>query len=326
MAMRILAALFLFGICVCPASGQVQDDGRDITITINSGSGDTDFQRFVQNKEGTLFYDSATGEMFIDAVWPNSETFKGYALWSEKDQFLTENYLRLGGSPDLFFLQPKGITEAAAFSGGFENGLYQLGAVYPANVGEEEFLADVRTQWGNDLHYGFNIEFGKPSGVPLNDPDLPKLNDAWAKAATLSYIAPTGELILDTGGVQGGFVTVFGVRTSDGINVDDAINPKPGNRFDVRPNSVSGTGLLPPGEYNLGALLTPNLSATELDLAISSSRFSGAAAVGSTDIDLLNSGGGQPQMSLVYVPEPSASTSVFLALLLLGMMCRRRGG
>ena len=282
-------------------------------------------------KEGTLYYDPPTGEMFIDAAWPGSDTFYGYALWSETDRLITDNYTRLGGSPEVFFLQPRGITEAMAFSDGFDNGLYQLGAVYPANVSEEDFLEDVRTEWGNELNYSFNIEFGRPDGIPKNDPDLPKLQDSWASAASLRYIAPTGELILNTDGEDGGFVTIFNIEleqsSSEQISVDAVINPKPGNALRVLPDALAGIGLLEPGEYNLGAVLSAGLSASELESTIASSEFLGAAAVGSSDIDVSSFGSlGDVQMSLVHVPEPAARKSLFVALLLLGMMGRRRNG
>ena len=275
--------------------------------------------------EGTLFYDSATGEVFLDIQSENGQIV-GFDLRSAEGLMITDNYLRLGDPTLLFFVTETYLSDASPPDNSRPDGLYGIGPIFPPGMSEADFLSDVTSaNWGRpgtSKFFPFEIDFGQPTGIPINDPDLPRLQSAWAESVALRYFAPTGELTLDTTGAQGGYISHL-VLMGDFL-ADQAVSPG----FDVweaTDELIYGLGLLDHGVYELGALLEPGLSPEELTDALSQSGWKGPAGVGISGFDV-GSSAGRVAFALVHVPEPPGGLGLMclMAILFASALRRRR--
>lgn len=269
----------------------------------------------------TLFYDPPTGEIFFDVQGPGGR-FTGFDLRSQAGLLQTDNFLRLGEPTVLLHVTSTYLTDAAGLGTDRPDGLYGIGAVYPQNVSAADFVADVSASWGSDATgvVDFAIEFGRPAGIPRNDPNLMRIHGSWAETATLRYVAPTGELVLDTSGEDGGYLGYFAIESFQRFRNDNAVAPQI-DVWESGESTLAGIGLLAPGEHNLGAVLDIGLSPDEFTAAISSARWRGETGVGFGEFDLTLASGSNA-MTLVHIPEPAS-----VGMLILGMAvccCRSR--
>ena len=253
--------------------------------------------------EGTLYYDAPTGEVFFDIDLPD-DRFITFDIRSEAGLLMPENFIRLGDPTILFFTSNNYIADNAGLGTFKPDGLYGIGSIYPPNVSESDFLADVTSTWGGvgDLELTpFATSFTRPTGVPRNDLSLPNLSEAWASSAELIYDATTGDVVLDTPG----YLSVVDLRSDDSA-FDTPSIPWADERFvsHFDPDSLSIVGLLEPGQYSIESLLPPGLGQTELLNSLSSASFRGAAGVGATQFDLETD---SIAMSIIHVPEPTTA-------------------
>jgi len=264
-----------------------------------------------------LFYDAESGEIFLNVISDQTDRFSGFEMSSGAGRFVTENYRRLGGPTDLFRLSPTGITEGGAFVGGYENGLYRLGAIYPENVSDEEFISDVSAVWaelGSTTTQLFATEFGRPSGIPLNDDGVQQI-DRWATSVSLLYWEPTGELILSSDGENGGYINAFGIH---GTFTDIATFDE-GGRFTATNGKIESFGLVPPGTYSFGEVLPSNLTQQELSNSLSSADFIAEASDGQIAIEREGIA-----MNISIVPEPTSCFATLLGCLTPFVLRQRR--
>ncbi len=251
--------------------------------------------------EGILYYDPPTGEVFFD-VDTNGQGFVGLAIRSPSSEIMPSEYQRLGGETILFLQTESHIADLAGFGISKPDGLFSLGAIFPANRSIEAVEASIAGGWGitgSIVGHPFVLREGRPEGTPINDPTLSRLDDdAWATDATLEYNAGSGELML----VTDGFLTGFGLQPSESATwYDDAFFAAvAGARFDG--SFYHSIGLLEPGEYPLGAVLDPGLTPTELGDAFDKAVYLGQAGVGVSTLNLASTG---QSLDLVHVPEPA---------------------
>lgn len=280
---------------------------------------------------GTLFYDSVSGDVFINVDYEKHDDFIGISLRSGETRFRPDNYQRLGDQSALYYVSDRVIYEArlTGRSGrypGYPNGLYELGAILPAGLSEHDFNDfGIEASWGaigQIKPIGFAIAFERPNGIPFNS-GLSKLN--WADSALLSYNADNGEVILNTDGDAGGYVTSFSVNAiAAGILLtDNAIKPAEQSHMAITDGGVGlhGVGILSPGQYNLGAILPSDLSASELRNILHSVSMTTTTNVGSVDIAV--AGLDDISIAILWVPEPSAVVLGALVLVICLHVTRR---
>ena len=278
---------------------------------------------------GTLYYDTDTGDVFINTVDEDHDDFIGISLRSGKGKFRPENYQRLGGHSALYLVNEGAIHEARIVGNGrypgYPNGLYELGAILPAGLTNYDF-----DDLGFEAHWGaigqvipkeFAIAFERPTGIPFNF-GVSAL--AWAEEASLSYDSVNGEVVLATGGHAGGYITSFSLYAiADGILLSvSAIKPEEQSHIATSDGAngfgLHGVGLLSPGEYNLGPILPAGLSAGELQHLLHSVSVNTTTNIGSLDVTL--AGESDVETSVLWVPEPNSL--VFATFLLSSLMLR----
>lgn len=288
-----------------------------ISFTLNAQVG-SDLDR------ATLYYDAPSGEVFVN-IEKENELFEGIEFRSKGAQIQTDNYLRLGEPTVLYRLREDYLVDSAGIGSFRPAGFYALGAIYPANLSEAEFTDDITAKWGGAgvrSRLFESIEFARPTGVPRNDPNLPKLEDSWASAGTLTYVAPTGELIMDLGGAGGGFITAFSIKTTtSAIQTDDLLSVGAAV-FESGDDRLQGAGVMGGQSYSFGNALPANLTAEEFSASISEALFLGEAGVGAINFNL-GSSQAATSLALVHIPEPHAAWMLLLGVGLLGLVRRR---
>jgi|GEM_PF-3327138 len=254
--------------------------------------------------EGTLFYDAPTGEIFFHLDVPE-DRFITFDVGSESDRLIPENFIRLGGPTIIFFAEDNYIADNAGLGTFKQEGFYGLGPIYPPNVSESDFLADVNSTYGTEAStelVPFEIAFERPSGVPRNDPSLPSLAESWAKSAQLTYDANTGNLAIHASGYLSGIV----LESSEATDFSASATSWLDNSFSVVADSdvFFVAGLMEPGNYEIESLLPAGLDPDQLSASFESASFRGQAGVGVSpfDFDVASNA-----MSIVHVPEPAAS-------------------
>ncbi len=103
----------------------------------------------VASAEGTLFYDAPTGEIFFEIDVPSGR-FDLFDIRSENRLLRTENYQRIGDPTILFFLNEGYIADNAGLGTYRSDGLYGLGAIYPNDVPQADFLADIHSTYAHE--------------------------------------------------------------------------------------------------------------------------------------------------------------------------------
>lgn len=272
----------------------------------------------------TLYYDAPSGEVFVN-IEKENELFEGIEFRSKGAQIQTDNYLRIGEPTVIYRLREDYLVDSAGIGSFRPAGFYALGAIYPANLSEDDFTDDITAKWGGagvPSRLFESIEFSRPSGVPRNDPNLPKLQDSWASAGTLTYVAPTGELIMDLGGDDGGFITAFSIKTSmDAIQTDELLSVGAAV-FESDEGRLQGAGVMGGQSYSFGNVLPANLSSDDFVASISEALFLGEAGVGAINFDL-GASQAAASFSLVHIPEPHAAWMLVIGVGVLGLFRRR---
>ncbi len=264
-----------------------------------------------------LFYDGQTGDIFLNIPPNGNESFAGFSLSSSERLFDAASYRRLGGPTDLFIVDEGNITEGGALVGGYPKGLYRLGMIYPENVSEAAFIADITGQWanlGSTESQALSLNYGRPDGVALNEDGIAQV-DQWASVVSLTYLAPTGELLLSTDGADGGFVMAFQIV---GSFTGEATFDK-GGRFTSSDDVLESFGLVPPGTYSFGKVLPSGLAEADLANWLTEAQFLTQPDIG----QLIVEWDGTP-MNVAFVPEPSALLSGILGIGVCLSFFRRR--
>lgn len=264
--------------------------------------------------EGTLFYDPPTGELFFDLDVPEGR-FITFDITSQEGRLLTENYNPLGGATIIYHVTNGYLADNAGLGTFKPDGFYNLGAIYPPNASQEEFLADVTSTWGSEASTNvvpFEIEFARPVGVPVNSPGPPIAEGDWATSATIIYNANTGELVMDNSQEDGGLISGF-VIESDELRFRAAASlDVTETYFESSDKHLFAAGLIPAYAHRLGLVLEPGLSESEFaDVVSNASFWSGTG--GTTDFQTLIED--SVAFSLTHVPEPNSSPLALLAFL-----------
>jgi len=286
-------------------------------------------QRVEAVLDADLYYDPATGEVFVDTADTWTGGIIAYAIEVDPDQpirLIPENFTPFLITPLIVAAAPHQIGENSL---ALTSGLYSMGNVLPAGISESDYL----TMWkfpyyiavfgGGDRRGSgpFDLFYGPAPGVPMNDPNLPDLNNlTWATAATILYDAGTGDVVIDTTGPNGGYITGFLLESDDRF-IDTAFTPPP--------QAVAAYGYhdavsvlsppLPPDYYEIGQILERGLDYDQITQLFSAAWFVGPGGIGSTDFDFANEGAA---FSFVVVPEPASI--LLLTLIAPAMLVRRR--
>jgi hypothetical protein len=282
-----------------------------------------------------IYYDPATGNVALDTAATRTGAIYGYGFFTSyfflvdnrpvPVPFRPENHIRVTPSP-FYFSNEEELSESL-FSNPIR-GLFTLGNIFPAGLSEEVwFNAFHHTNsrdplfqsWWETLPHAYNYTdaIGEGPALPAEfiygTPDREFDNKwdlvdpatlPWAKTATLVYRAWNGEVLLDTTGVDSGYISYFLLK-SNGEFLPAGYTPFTNSPFYVaEPNLVSLTGdAIEPGQYSLGEILQAGLSATEFENLFTEARFIGRAGFNGGSFNFETDG---VAMTLQFVPEPSA--------------------
>ena len=115
----------------------------------------------------------------------------------------------------------------------------------------------------------------------------------------------TGELVVDTTGPEGGFISGFYLES-------EQLHPSEydfGNEVAVhlQTNSLFAVGLLPPAKYSVGNAMPPGLELD--DLAFTHASFIPLAGITSLELEVFNDRATAFRIS--SIPEPSSGPTLF---------------
>jgi hypothetical protein len=280
-------------------------------------------------------YDPLTGNVSFDTADTRTGGILQYILSLPlKDsplQFRTENHVQITNST---LRETKPLRLAETTLAGYLTGLYTIGDVLPVGLSEETwtsiFAAYGTSSNGHGAHKYVDLlggghpepaEFiyGKPDRSFDNWFDLIDPDDlAWAKQARLIYDPSTGNVSIDTSGGNGGYSTAFLLKSSNAFAAD-----RFAPTFARGPLTQATSGviaaffdLLEPGEYELGPVLSPNMTASEFRSTFTKAVFHGRAGFRSINFDFENG----ERLRLVYIPEPSCVAILCSAFGAIGML------
>lgn len=308
------------------------------------------FHSSVTNAQLKIYYDPATGNVALDtaatrtgALYTYSFSTSSFFLYHELPvpiQFLPDNQIRLTEST-LYLANDQEISEAS--TSGPISGLFTIGNIFPAGLTEEVWSTAFHfktadppgTDWWKTfpLGYGYvdaiaqgppppaEFIYGAPEGEFDNRWDIvDPATLTWAKTAKLIYRAWSGEVLLDTTGMDSGYISNITLK-SDGAFLPNGITP-----FNDSPiNTATPDFVLlvadavEPGRYSLGHILEAGLSVNEFANLFTEARFIGRAGFNGGSFNFAEDG---IDMSLSFVPEPSTLGLLSLGCLTIG--CRRR--
>jgi hypothetical protein len=226
----------------------------------------------------------------------------------------------------------------------FPPGVYSVGEIMPPGLTIDQLQAYSGPR-GNHLRAGgigrrdsdsgdyipgmrhtFVPVFGASPFPPLNDPDVhPPAVDRWATEALLIYDANSGELMLDTTGVNGGNIFSYSLHFTDAVVETEAFQSA-GSQFpSVSSRQIVEAGLsyggIAEGRYNLGSVLPVGLMEDEFLAIVNENRTKFVGEPGHTAAALNLDASGSP-LALAYVPEPT--TSAFFHPIALALIVSRR--
>jgi hypothetical protein len=283
-----------------------------------------------------FYYDPATGNVSLDTKETRSGALYLYYLQINTPhvtwEFRPENLIRL--STSTIFAAEKTAVGDHTISPPWR-GLYTIGNVLPPGL-SEEFWAHTfihappgALDWRvTPYTYGYSdmvgggrppdaeFVYGLPTGEFNNKWDLiDPTTLTWAAHATLIYRVWNGEVLIDTTGPMGGYISSM-LLESDGSFLPDAYIPIVESVYNAASDSTvfHTADALEPGRYSIGKILPAGLSPEEFVATFTQARFLGRAGFkgGSFDFDVDG-----VAMTLQFVPEPASC----LLLSISGIAC-----
>jgi hypothetical protein len=244
-------------------------------------------------------------------------------------RFRAENHVRISNST-FFASEGDWITDSSDIDPLV--GLYTIGDILPIGLDEETWTSMFRRQSTQDSESIGTYYYSDPlasDGAFVNGPaefvyglpDRPFDNRLdlldpdeiqWATTAVLRYRAINGELLLDTSGPDGGYISSFTLE-SESAFFDEAFDPPTDSPLVIRrPGELSQyVEIIEPGVYSLGQILEVGLSEAEFGETFTSARFMTRTGYDLGSFDFEADG---LDFAMAYsIPEPSS-----MNLLLLG--------
>jgi hypothetical protein len=288
-----------------------------------------------------FFYDPASGNVAFDTAGSPTGRVGSYQFFLDTSsgiQFRAENHIRVSNSP-FYSSEPHWISDDSDVDPLV--GFYTIGDILPIGLDEHTWTTMFRPQWENDpealgTYYYSDVlatdsftdgpaefVYGMPdrpfdNRLDLLDPD----EIQWATSAVLRYRAFSGELLLDTTGPVGGYISSFGLESNGGF-IDEAFTPPTDSPFVLQiPEQLAlFAEVIEPGVYSLGRVLDAGLSQAEFEATFTSARFMTRAGYDFGSFDFEADG---LDFALAYtIPEPS--TAILLLLSAIAILCCRGG-
>lgn len=289
-----------------------------------------------------FYYDPLTGNVSFDSANTRSGALRIYQLElfpSSPIRFRPENFIRTFSSTYGIARDNK-IGDASLSDP--VSGLYTIGDILPPGLSAETWASiiphpnfGVGSPVAGAIGYAYYLDelsmglgpppemvYGRPDREfdnrwDLVDPDT--LN--WATSVTLVYRPWNGEVLLDTTGSEGGYITGFVLESNDDFLSDNFIKFIESPYFGAT-SSVIGlfADAIEPDIYSLGTILEAGLTESELGSKFNSAKFFGRAGFAGASVDLTTDG--QPMAIMVdAVPEPA---SILLSVVVFAMLVLRR--
>lgn len=279
-----------------------------------------------------FYYDPATGNVSFDTSETRSGGIYSYYFSTSRGsaqrlEFRYENFIRLSGT-SLSFTDSWSIGEGSFSS--FWQGLYTIGDILPTGLSEDTwktYFTLARTIQGprysrtvaspTGAYYLYtdvvgggtppeaSFIYGRPEDEFQNKWDLVDADSlTWATRAQLIYHPWDGEVLIDTAGENGGYISSFELR-SKGEFLPEKFTPfATGPLIGADVDTVfQFADAIEPGRYSLGHILPPGLSAQEYEATFAEANFLSRAGFKFRSFDFETDG---IAMSLQFVPEPSA--------------------
>ena len=269
-----------------------------------------------------FFYDPATGNVSFDTS--NTDTGVASAIGLEifpaatQIRFDTDSRTLLSNTS---FFDSTPTVLAGATLGEPWQGLYTVGNVLPTQLSEEDWSSLFVSPNGNSQFlelFGLGtgstqqaqFRYGRPDGEFNNRDDLlapESIN--WANEATLLYKPSGGDVILDTTGPNGGYVSAFSLTSPHENQFENFISPAAASRLQVDSNGIAffAESPLAAGIYNLGSLLPHDLSESDVATFFDRAAFLTTTGQGDTDLDFLASSTSfKIAISPTSIPEPTS--------------------
>ena len=168
--------------------------------------------------------------------------------------------------------------------------------------------------------------YGQPDREFDNRWDLVDPADlVWATEAEIIYHSDTGELVMDTTGPNGGYISMFFLE-SEGEFLSDNFTPWLSSHFaSQNPHAIGfAADAIEPGVYSLGMVLPSGLTEEELNATITNTSFLGRAGFRGASFSL---GTDSPNFSLAMatanVPEPASIIFVAMSAAALALAPRQ---
>ena len=248
-----------------------------------------------------FYYDPATGNVSFDTSDTRTEGLFTYGLslnpYQTSLEFRHENMLRIS-SASTYMAQPTQLSDVS-LSIPLE-GLYTIGDILPPDLDESLWntlftgkfqsvpRADNPSMGGSSfvdaLGQGPPPEpatfvYGAPDRDFDNKWDMvdPSTLD-WATQASLIYDQGSGEVVLDTTGELGGYITSFVITTEQSFLFEEFTPFLDVPLVTAREQTIGIVAdAIEPGSYSLGMILEPGLSATDFEELFTSAKYVGQA-------------------------------------------------
>ncbi len=295
-----------------------------------------------------FYYDPNSGNVSFDTTETRTGKLFTYILrineYGTPIRFIPENLIRVTSS-SLITLEDHLIGEGT-WSNPLD-GLFTIGNVLPSGLSEETW---------NGLFGVFSFAFlygpNQPSGTPngnhayvdeigggypppaelfhgppegefdnrwgVIDPDwLP-----WAHAAKLIYRAGSGEVLIDTTGDDGGYITAYILESEGAFRPENHTPIVESWLADADADTIGmAADLIEPGQYSLGNIVQPGMTLQEFESTFSSARFLSRVGFKGGSFDFEADG---LAMQLVYQAIPEPSTMMILVTSLVQILLRRK--
>ncbi len=293
----------------------------------------------------TFFYDPDSGNVSFDTAETRSGGLFSYGLALNPNitgfTFNLENFIQVGSSALPSLNTEAKIEEVISLSQPVK-GLYTIGNVLPSGLTQEtwgDLFSKTLTSFvpgsfsGPGGHHYVDavgegspdpaeFVFGSPGREFDNRWDLvdPSTLD-WAEKATLVYYQATGEVVLDTQGSDGGYISAFHLESEDQFLPEGVAHSFDGVFNQAEPHLISVfADPIEPGEYSLGKILASGLSEEELDAAFSKITFLTLAGFGASSLEAeffdFDSNGTAFALSFQAVPEPTTLSLLLMTCML----------